>query len=87
MTNDAIIKFVETKNNTDKALNIHFKQRSTITGLFIQGNDYQELKSKNFWRIVSGQNIEQWRKTKDMNLARIFNGMEFTRLSAENNNS
>ena len=83
MTNDAIIKFVETKNHTEKALQIHFKQRSTITGLFIKGNDYEELRSKNFWRIVTNSNIEQWKKTKDMNLARIFNGMEFTRLSED----
>jgi len=83
MTNEAIIKFIETKNHAEKALNIHFKQRSTITGLFIQGNDYQELRSKNFWRIVTSTNFEQWRKTKDMSLARIFNGMEFTRLSEE----
>lgn len=83
MTNDAIIKFIETKNNTGKALNIHFKSRSKITGLFIQANDYQELKTKNFWRIVTGQNIDQWKKTRDMNLCRIFNGMEFTRISVD----
>lgn len=83
MTNEAIIKFIETKNKSDKALNIHFKTRSTLTGLFIKGNDYDELRSKNFWRIVTNGNIEQWNKTKDMNLARIFNGMEFTRLSEE----
>ena len=46
-------------------------------------NDYDELKSKNFWRIVTSSNIEVWKKTKDMNLARIFNGMEFTRLSEQ----
>jgi hypothetical protein len=83
MTNEAIIKFIETKNKSEKALNIHFKTRSTVTGLFIKGNDYDELRSKNFWRIVTNGNIEQWNKTKDMNLARIFNGMEFTRLSEE----
>ena len=83
MTNDAILKYVETKGTNGKPLNIYFKQRSIISGLFIQGNDYDELKSKNFWRIVSSTNIEQWKKTKDMNLARIFNGMEFTRLSVE----
>jgi hypothetical protein len=83
MTNEAIIKFIETKNHGDKALNIHFKTRSTLTGLFIKGNDYDELRSKNFWRIVTNGNIEQWNKTKDMSLARIFNGMEFTRLSEE----
>ncbi len=83
MTNEAIIKYIETKNHSDNALNIHFKTRSTLTGLFIKGNDYDELKSKNFWRIVTNSNIEVWKKTKDMNLARIFNGMEFTRLSEE----
>lgn len=84
MTNEAIIKQVETKSNSGKALNIHFKQRSTITGLFIKGNDYDELRSKNFWRIVTNGNIEQWKKTKDVNLSRIFNGAEFTRLSESN---
>jgi len=49
--------------------------------LFIKGNDYQDLRSKNFWRIVTNANIELWEKTRDVNLARIFNGAEFTRLS------
>jgi hypothetical protein len=83
MTNESILKYIETKNQNDKALNIHFKTRSTLTGMFIKGNDYEELSSKNFWRIVTNPHIEQWKKTKDMSLARIFNGGEFTRLSAE----
>lgn len=83
MTNEAIIKYIETKNHADKALNIHFKTRGTLTGLFIKGNDYEELRSKNFWRIVTSANFGQWEKTKDMSLARIFNGMEFTRLSEQ----
>ncbi len=82
MTNDAIIKQVETKGNADKPLNIHFRQRETIKGLFIKSEDYNDLKSKNLWRIVANANIELWEKTKDVNLARIFNGVEFTRLSA-----
>lgn len=45
------------------------------------GNDYKDLRSKNLWRIVTNTHIEQWKKTKDVNLARIFNGVEFTRLS------
>ena len=81
MTNDAIIRQVESKNETEKTLNIHFKQRSTIKGLFIKGYDYADLRSKNFWRIVTNANIERWKETKDLNLARIFNGAEFTRLS------
>jgi hypothetical protein len=81
MTNDLIEKFIENKSRNNTQVNIHFKQRSTITGLFIRANDYLELKSKNFWRIISNTKIEEWEKTKDMNLSRIFNGSEFTRLT------
>ena len=81
MTNDLIEKFVENKTRKNKHVNIHFKQRSVITGLFIQTDDYRELKGKNFWRIVAESKLEQWEKTKDLSLARIFNGAEFTRLS------
>jgi hypothetical protein len=83
MTSEAIVKYIETKNHTEKALNIHFKTRSTITGLFIKGVDYKELQEKNFWRVVSEARIEEWKKSKDLNLARIFNGSEFTRLSEQ----
>jgi hypothetical protein len=83
MAPEMIEKFVENKNRKDIAVNIHFKERSTVTGLFIQGNDYKELKSKNFWRIVSNTYLNEWKQTKNMNLARIYNGMSFTRLSDE----
>ena len=76
-----IEKFVENKYRKEAAVNIHFKERSTVTGLFIQGTDYSELKSKNFWRIVSSTYLSEWKETKNMNLARIYNGMSFTRLS------
>ena len=81
MNSEAIIKYIDTKNHSEKAVNIHFKTRSTITGLFIRGNDFQELQSKNFWRIVTSTNMAEWEKTKNMNLAKIFSGSEFTRLS------
>jgi len=83
MTSDAIIKQVELPGNSAKPLFIHFKQRNTIKGLFIMGSDYKDLRSKNLWRIVTNANIELWEKTKDINLARIFNGVEFTRLSED----
>ena len=79
MTSEAIIKQIE--KSSEKTLNIHFKQRDTINGLFIKGNDYEELKSKNFWRIVTNARIEEWKRTKDASLARIFNGIAFTRIS------
>ena len=81
MTNEAITKHIETKLNSEKLLNIHFKQRNTITGLFIKTSDYDNLKSKNLWRIVTKLHVDEWRRTKDISLCRIFNGTEFTRLS------
>ena len=81
MTNEAIIKQIEGKDVADKMINIHFKQRNTVTGLFIRTSDFDELKSKNLWRIVTKLHVDEWRKTKDINLCRIFNGTEFTRLS------
>jgi hypothetical protein len=83
MTTDTIVKFVENGQRKNNPVNIHFKQRSTVTGIFIQSRDYDELKSKNFWRIVVQSNFEQWKQTKNENLARIFSGSEFTRLSDE----
>jgi hypothetical protein len=84
MTNDMIGKFIESKSLKNDRVNIHFKQRDTLKGVFIRGNDYEELKSKNFWRIVSDSKLEEWKRTQDNNLARIFNGAEFTRLSENN---
>jgi hypothetical protein len=84
MTNDSIEKFIDTKAQKNPKVNIHFKQRATVKGVFIRTNDFNELKSKNFWRIVSDSKVEEWEKTKDTNLARIYNGAEFTRLSENN---
>ncbi len=80
MTSDVIEKFVESKDMAGKPVNIFFKQRSTITGLFIQGYDYNEMKAKNFWRIVSEAKIAEWKQTKDINLARLFSGTDFSKL-------
>ncbi len=83
MTSEMIQKFIENKNRKEIAVNIHFKERSTVTGLFIQGTDYNELKSKNFWRIVSSTYLAEWNQTKNVNLARIYNGISFTKLTEE----
>ncbi len=84
MTNDMIEKFIDNKKQNNPKVNIHFRQRDTVKGVFIRTNDYDELKSKNFWRIVTLAKLEEWEKTKDHSLARIFNGTEFTRLSENN---
>ena len=81
MNNTLIEKFVETGKRKNQNINIHFKTRSTIIGQFITTGDYNEMKSKNFWRIVPESRLEEWQKTKDPSLSRLFNGAEFTRLT------
>jgi hypothetical protein len=81
MTSDQIERFIEPKWLATDPVKIDFKTRNSLTGLFIQTSDYKELKAKNFWRIVTGQSIEIWKNSKDISLARIFNGAEFTKLT------
>jgi hypothetical protein len=81
MTNDLIQQFIEEDRRRGVQVRIHFKVRSTIVGLFIEGRDYNEMKKKNFWRIVPASRMEEWLKNQDPSISRIFNGAEFTRLS------
>ena len=81
MTNELIGKFVEAQDRKGKPVTISFKQRNAISGLFVQGKDYEELKAKNFWRIVCESKIAEWQKTGDPSLPRLFSGSDFTKLS------
>lgn len=81
MTNEQISKFIEGDHISKHPVKIDFKTRQSIIGLFIKTADYNELKSKNFWRIVAEARIKEWKSSNDNNLARIFNGAEITRLS------
>jgi hypothetical protein len=60
---------------------ITFKKRDAIFGLFIKDKDYSDLKSKNFWRIVTRTHFDEYSKSKNNALAKIFNGSEFSRLT------
>lgn len=46
MTSDMIEKFVENGSRKNAVVNIHFKERSTVTGVFVKGADYDELNIK-----------------------------------------
>ncbi len=81
MLPEQIAKFIETEQLNNPSVKIEFKKRNTIIGLFVKLNDYEELKTKNFWRLVTETNLEQWHKSNDINDAKLFNGSEFTRLS------
>ncbi|HTS43699.1 MAG TPA: hypothetical protein VMH01_04830 [Puia sp.] len=81
MTSELIEKFINKNEGEDKPVLIHFKERASIEGIFVKGQDYKELKSKNFWRVVKADAAVEWAETKDMNLTRLFNGLSFTRLT------
>jgi hypothetical protein len=81
MTSEQIEKFLLPEFIDVKPVRINFKSRQGIKGIFIRSRDFTELKGKNFWRIVSESKLDEYGKSKNSDLARIFNGSEFTRLS------
>lgn len=82
MNPEQIKKFIETKVTAkDGYVKIEFSKREPIYGIFITDGDYKDLSVKNFWRIVTSKNFDAYSKTRDINLARLFNGFEFSKLS------
>ena len=83
MNTEEIEKFLDTKTSaSNNYVKIDFKKRDSIYGLFIKDRDYNDLKSKNFWRIVTRPHFDEYNKSKNVNLAKIFSGSDFTRLTA-----
>ena len=62
------------------AVKISFKSRAPVIGVFVNSRDYDELKGKNFWRIIGQNNIQNYQSSKDANLSRIYSGNEITSL-------
>ena len=83
MNIEDIQKFLDNKTSPSQAhVMISFKKRNAICGLFVKGHrDYTELKGKNFWRIVPQSQFTAYQKSGDIQLAKIFSGSEFSRLS------
>jgi hypothetical protein len=81
MTAEQIEKFFSSNVKSNSLVRISFKTRNAVVGIFVQTPDFDELKAKNFWRIVSEANYEQWKQSKDYSLVRMFNGTEFTKLA------
>jgi hypothetical protein len=82
MNTEEIQKFLDTKTSLqNNYVKITFKKRDAIYGLFVKDRDYNDLKSKNFWRIVTRTHFDEFSKSKNMSLAKIFCGVEFSRLT------
>lgn len=81
MTIEQIDSFLQ-KNEFDRnPVKVSFRTRNAFTGIFVKTADYDDLKSKNFWRIVNEANVKKYMHSKDASLARIFNGTEITKLA------
>ncbi len=85
MNIEDIQKFLDKKTSAENEyVKITFKGRDAVNGLFVRDNkDYSELKSKNFWRIVPESQFDAYQKSKNVNLAKIFNGSAFSRLAVQ----
>jgi hypothetical protein len=82
MTVEQIESFLQKESiPQNKVIRFELKKRNPIRGLIVQGRDYDELKGKNFWRIVTQTNLMEYRKSQNINLAKIFSGSEFAKLS------
>jgi hypothetical protein len=68
-----------------KIIRFEMKKRNPVRGLIVQGRDYNELKGKNFWRIVTQTHLAEYNKSQNINLAKIFSGTEFAKLSLVSN--
>ncbi|MDB5253743.1 MAG: short-chain dehydrogenase [Flaviaesturariibacter sp.] len=82
MNSEDIEKFLNKKATLAEAcVKITFKKRASIFGLFLREPDFKDLKSKNFWRIVPESRLTEYNQSKNVSLARIYCGVEFTRLT------
>lgn len=82
MNIEDIQSFLDKKTTgKDNYVKITFRKRDAIYGLFIQDKDYSDLKSKNFWRIITRTHFDEYNKSRNMRLAKIFSGSEFSRLT------
>ena len=86
MTVEQIEQFLDKESVPQgKIIRFEMKKRNPVRGLIVKGKDYQELKVKNFWRIVTQTHLLEYNKTKNINLAKIFSGTEFAKLSLVSN--
>lgn len=63
-----------------QAVKVSFKSREPFIGFFVKTNEYDDLKGKNFWRIIGQNNLQNYLASKNANLSRIFSGTEITNL-------
>ena len=80
MTIAQIDSFIQKIDFETQAVKISLKSREPIIGFFVNSKDYDDLKGKNFWRVIAQNNIQNYLTTRNASLSRIFSGNEITSL-------
>ena len=80
MTNTEIDNFIRRIEFDRKAVKVSFRSREPFIGFFVNTRDYDDLKRKNFWRIIGQNNIQNYLSSGDANLSRLFSGFDITKL-------
>jgi hypothetical protein len=87
MSIEDIQKFLDNKTSAgNEYVKITFKKRNPVYGLFVRDHrDYVDLKAKNFWRIVPESQFDAYNQSKNVGLAKVFQGADFSRLAVSKN--
>lgn len=80
MTSEEIQAFNKNKNTKNEVVQISFRSRPSLKGLFLNSKDSLELQRKNLWRIVSESHLPSYMQSGDESFSRIFNGVDITRM-------
>jgi hypothetical protein len=83
MSIEDIQKFLDSKTSPqNEYVTISFKQRDPMIGVFLRSSqDYEDLKRKNFWRIIPKSGLAAYRQNGNTQGAKIFSGNDFSRLA------
>jgi len=74
MESKVIAEVVELYADFDKSFKIDLVSDEYIIGSFTRADDYEELKSKDMWRVIKDANFIKWRSTQNLELTELLNG-------------
>jgi len=60
--------------SADRLFKIDLTTNSYVIGAFIKADDYDELKSKNIWRVIKSSDLIKWKSSHNLELTELING-------------
>ncbi|HTJ14592.1 MAG TPA: hypothetical protein VL547_21280 [Dinghuibacter sp.] len=84
MTIQQIEKFLDAHpEGAFVSVTISFRTRKDVEGVFIPSPEFEDLKKKNLWRVVMSTHLDDYNRTKSLSHARVFNGLDFSKISSK----